>query len=836
MPTVVESTIGGSSPDYATIAAWVAATSYNLVAADEVHIGLLRSGTYAEDAILFGATTDSTRFRVLQADVGHEYDPVAGSGAKVTGAGNTRALVLGEAYAQAKNIGVQYSGNGSNNAAVLTVAGCVADSVSIIDNCSAAATTRYALFAVAGTTIVNCLVYRIAVGSNGFINGIQSAGTVINCSVYNIAGIGIRPLSGATIYNCIAIGSTTADYQTGVSGTYDYNVSGDGTAIGTNVLTSVTSSSVWMDVSAHDFRLVPGGPAIDFAHDASAPAYDIVGTTRAGEDDAGAYDEASSSTEHALDGTSSGEGSATGSLAASVAVSGACSGIGSAEGTLSASVALSGISAGEASASGAIALGAALSGIASGSSSASGTAFLSAALSGASEGVSGAIGSLAGLADLAGVAAGDSTVAGSVVLSHRLAGTASGSGSATAWIALHTRLSGVSDGTSEAVGELAPPPEAGAGSAPSTLLFGVDRDLRAPHVALRHLDGFEVAQNRVTLRRRYGIVNGDENQILPGTGRKGGLSLQWPTAGSALQLHIPTRVDDDPTAPVTVGLALRWDSLAGLAWPLIDLRSPTLSQLALWVTGDGAGNAYLGVLRGGTILGQTEMLPGGRWYYLELRALIRNAAGEYELRIDQVPAVSGAGDTQSDAAPDVSEVRLELRTAPGAAILLDDVYVASWRAGWREAGFLGDITTVGLFPAGDADVDLAPTGAGANWEAVRDPGLPDDDLTFVATDGAAGVDVYRPDALPAGRITGGIAGFGVSLELRRRTTVNPNLVARARLRHDAYDVDADRPPTAITPDLAYREVHAAWPTDPCDMLAEIQDVPRILNGFVAEVV
>ena len=62
--TVVTSTIG-SGKDYATVAAWEAATDNDLVTATETHIGVLHDQV-TETVTFDGATTDSTYYRQLK--------------------------------------------------------------------------------------------------------------------------------------------------------------------------------------------------------------------------------------------------------------------------------------------------------------------------------------------------------------------------------------------------------------------------------------------------------------------------------------------------------------------------------------------------------------------------------------------------------------------------------------------------------------------------------------------------------------------------------------------------------------------------------------------------
>lgn len=91
MPTDIINSIGATGRDYSTIAAWESAspvtgssaTGQGLVAADERWIGEMyddASPSFTENITITGATTDSTRYRILRAAAGEAYDHVTDTG------------------------------------------------------------------------------------------------------------------------------------------------------------------------------------------------------------------------------------------------------------------------------------------------------------------------------------------------------------------------------------------------------------------------------------------------------------------------------------------------------------------------------------------------------------------------------------------------------------------------------------------------------------------------------------------------------------------------------------------------------------------------------------
>jgi hypothetical protein len=75
MPTTVNNTIG-SGGAYSTIPLWEDATDYDLVAADEIHYGLLlnqQHDIFGGITVFAGATTDATRYRTLKCNTGASF-------------------------------------------------------------------------------------------------------------------------------------------------------------------------------------------------------------------------------------------------------------------------------------------------------------------------------------------------------------------------------------------------------------------------------------------------------------------------------------------------------------------------------------------------------------------------------------------------------------------------------------------------------------------------------------------------------------------------------------------------------------------------------------------
>jgi len=171
MPTTIIKSIGsGGGRDYTTAAAWEADTDNDLVAADQIQVGELYDDadfTLSADLNIGGATVDATRFRILRAVAGQEYNPLNDSGVWFRNAGSNFAITLQEANAQLKGIGIE------NTYTATVTTWCIRGSGvgNLIERCYG----EMALHSVAGgpgkifDTATTGVIFRncIAVGSNG---------------------------------------------------------------------------------------------------------------------------------------------------------------------------------------------------------------------------------------------------------------------------------------------------------------------------------------------------------------------------------------------------------------------------------------------------------------------------------------------------------------------------------------------------------------------------------------------------------------------------------------------------------------------------------------------
>ena len=148
----------------------------------------------------------------------------------------------------------------------------------------------------------------------------------------------------------------------------------------------------------------------------------------------------------------------------------------------------------------------------------------------------------------------------------------------------------------------------------------------------------------------------------------------------------------------------------------------------------------------GVLIASGGIVPLNTWCCIELHALIDNAVGVVQVRIDGVQVIDFSGDTQMGAETMIRAVRWG---APDSVVIgayscygyFDDLAINSIH-GIRNNSWLGLGGTVGLVPTGAGNYTQLTPSAGANWAAVNEV-PPDDDAAYVEQDTADLKDTYR---------------------------------------------------------------------------------------------
>lgn len=300
MPTVVDSTIGGSSPDYATAALWEADTDNNLVTLDEQHNGQLQVELTITARLDFsGATTDATRYRNLTfGGTGFAYDPIddGGSGLNTTTITNGMVRTTLEPFVRLTGIHLDLQSGATGQ--TLVPGNATGDT--LIDGCTIRnnGTSGYCVFSsIGGITIRNTILLGGSTGGMRLDN--LTAITIDNLVVYNTASgsegifFNADDTATTTCRNAIVM-AFTFDFEfsgASSSGTYSNNISADTTAPGGDSFTNETDTSIFTAPGSDNFTLLSTGNAADNGIDLSGTfTTSFDGTARTTPWDIGAYD------------------------------------------------------------------------------------------------------------------------------------------------------------------------------------------------------------------------------------------------------------------------------------------------------------------------------------------------------------------------------------------------------------------------------------------------------------------------------------------------------------------------------------------------------------------
>lgn len=289
-PTEVISTIG-SGGDYASVAAWVTATSVNLLDSNEVHIGEVIGSLSDVDtlATISGAITDATHYRVLRPQKGNEYLPASDTGCTLSTTGTSTSswpvIKIEEKFFRLEGpMKITLLGIGAS-ASVGTGGVVIVEDEShyvqlnalwITTDSSAALATFFVgiLFNTSsiGGVIKNCVIWGHDGADNKSLYGgirVRGAGTNVklyNCTVWGTkllattfgdTGIEIDSSTGCEVRNCIVI-DTRLDFDVPAATTRSNNISSDGSATGDDSITGGVAGSVFKDTSARNFYLEAG--------------------------------------------------------------------------------------------------------------------------------------------------------------------------------------------------------------------------------------------------------------------------------------------------------------------------------------------------------------------------------------------------------------------------------------------------------------------------------------------------------------------------------------------------------------------------------------------------
>lgn len=230
-------------------------------------------------------------------------------------------------------------------------------------------------------------------------------------------------------------------------------------------------------------------------------------------------------------------------------------------------------------------------------------------------------------------------------------------------------------------------------------------------------------------------------------------------AGSAIQMNAATDILVVPYATAVtdsfVGFFLYIAAAPGAVATILEFHThdtvAATPHLALKVNTDLSVQVFRD---GSTSLGVSaaSVLATSTWQFVEMRANIDGASGDFDVQIGAVSVVSGTGvNTRSSvsATNNVNAIKLI-----GAATMLpqfDDLYIVDTTVlGTHPVTFLGPITVATLYPNADSVVnDFTPVGTGsANYDRVNETPSKNDDTNYVQSATVGDAELYAFDNIP----------------------------------------------------------------------------------------
>lgn len=209
--------------------------------------------------------------------------------------------------------------------------------------------------------------------------------------------------------------------------------------------------------------------------------------------------------------------------------------------------------------------------------------------------------------------------------------------------------------------------------------------------------------------------------------------------------------------------------------------------------------ALLTVKRGSTILATgTHPLVANTWYYLELKTIIDDTVGTYELRINGVAELSATGvDTRNGGTGVWDRALINIGTA-GSQTFVDDFYLCDTSGSAPRNTFLGSVKVETLLPQTDAvaagsNAGLTPS-TGTDHGALVDENPPNtSDFNSASTVGLK--DTYQ---YPSMTLTGTILGIQTNLYVNKADAVVRQVCAVVRAGGTDYDGANVSPTTTFT--------------------------------------
>jgi hypothetical protein len=298
-------------------------------------------------------------------------------------------------------------------------------------------------------------------------------------------------------------------------------------------------------------------------------------------------------------------------------------------------------------------------------------------------------------------------------------------------------------------------------------------------MALRFVDGFDHYATAQILQKWSSNATG---VISAGNGRNSTQSYRHSTSNDFATKSLTTSGDT---------------AIIGFAWKTSDITDANSANAILKISASGTDHVSITVNAsgqilakrgdgGGTTLGTSSVaLSSGSFAYIEVKAVIDNAAGAVTIRVNgsEVLAVSGV-DTNAGGGSDVWDTIMigdEGAGTSSATRDFDDLYACDG-SGSVNNDFLGPVRVKTIYPDGAGNsTDFTPS-AGSNFENV-DEALTDSDTTYNSESSAGDHDTYTYGSVG---LSGTVKGVQVNMLVRSDGAGSETVAPMVRLSATDY--------------------------------------------------
>jgi hypothetical protein len=340
-------------------------------------------------------------------------------------------------------------------------------------------------------------------------------------------------------------------------------------------------------------------------------------------------------------------------------------------------------------------------------------------------------------------------------------------------------------------------------------------------MALLFFDGFDhMGTSGVTLASKY-----SENSA---TGYNLPVASPVRTGTGACQIGYPSLVTKPLAASgaAIVGFAFRCGAFR--VDDIVGLYEGSTSTGTLHVALAQTTGGLLTIKRGSTVLQTSSYAMAlNAWYYIELKVVIHDTTGSYDVRVDGVSVLSATGVDTRNGGTTGQWDRVGFSNASFATDrFIDDFYVCDASGAAPRNTFLGAVKVETLYPQTDAvaagsNAGLTPS-TGTDHGALVDETAPNTtDYNSAATVGAK--DTYN---YPSLSLTGSILGVQTNLYVAKSDTAARQVCAVVRAGGVDYDGANISPLTAFS---YFSEVRAQNPNTSNDWTSS--DIASLQAGM-----